>query len=191
VWRISQSGQIIFANAGHIDDNAERFSLSRFLENNVSEGHSEVFSIRNTIVLGALLLIAVFIGEVLIGPPSDEPPMVEVMDTLDDIAMRIQPVVSLEEMRNSMMSTSAAGGGASQTPEQMYQGACFACHGTGAAGAPKLGDAGAWSARLGKGVDELVSSAINGIGAMPPRGGSSFDDDQIRAVVEYILDQSK
>lgn len=156
----------------------------------MSESHSEVFSIRNTIVLGTLLLVAVFIGEVLIGPPSDEPPMVEVVDTLDDIAMRIKPVISLDAMRDSMMSASAAGGGAAQTPDQMYQGACFACHGTGAAGAPKLGDAGAWSARLGKGVDALVSSAINGIGAMPPRGGSSFDDDQIRAVVEYILDQS-
>ena len=157
----------------------------------MSESQSEVFSIHNTTVLGVLLLLAVFIGEVLIGPPSDEPPMVEAVDTLEDIAMRIQPVVSLDEMRDSMMSASAAGGGADQTPDQMYQSACFACHGTGAAGAPKLGDAAAWSARLGKGVDELVGAAINGIGAMPPRGGSSLDDDQIRAVVDYILDQSK
>ena len=157
----------------------------------MSESHSEVFSIPNTIVLGSLLLIAVFIGEVLIGPPSDEPPMVETPDTLEDIAMRIQPVVSLEEMRDSMMSASSAGSGVAQTPQQMYQSACLACHTTGAAGAPKIGDAGAWNARLDKGVDALVSSAINGIGAMPARGGSSLDDEQIRAVVEYILDQSK
>lgn len=156
----------------------------------MSESQSEVFSIQNTIVLGALLLIAVFIGEVLIGPPSDEPPMIETVDTVQDIAMRLEPVVSLDEMRNNMKSASAAGSSAGQSPEQLYQSACLACHTTGAAGAPKIGDAGAWSTRLDKGVDALVSSAINGIGAMPARGGSSFSDEQIRAVVEYILDQS-
>ena len=55
----------------------------------------------------------------------------------------------------------------------------------------RLGDAAAWSERLGKGVDALVASAIGGIGAMPARGGSQYDDEQIRVVVEYILDNSK
>jgi cytochrome c5 len=124
-----------------------------------------------------------------------------VAETVDDIAMRLKPVVTLEDIRSGKSSSMAAGGGsgttvaaadnASKTPEQLYQGACFACHGTGAAGAPKLGDAAAWSERGAKGLDALVSSAVSGIGAMPPRGGSAYDDDQIRAAVEYLLNNSK
>jgi cytochrome c5 len=157
----------------------------------VSESHSEIFSTRNITVFGGLLLIAVFVGEVLIGPPSDAPPVVEAVDTEQDIAMRIAPVVSLEAMRANMKSASAAGASAAMTPEQAYQSACLACHNTGAAGAPKLGDVAAWSERLGKGIDALVGSAINGIGAMPPRGGSQFSDEQIRAIVEFIVDESR
>jgi cytochrome c5 len=89
------------------------------------------------------------------------------------------------------MVASAAADTSSKTPEQLYQGACLACHMTGAAGAPKLGDAAAWAERMAKGLDAMVSSAIGGIGAMPPRGGSQYDDDQIRQVVEYILENSK
>jgi cytochrome c5 len=157
----------------------------------VSATQSETFSTHNTVVLGGLLLLAVFIGEVLIGPHQDEAPVVEVADTPEDIAMRLEPVVSLEDIRSNMTLAAGAGDAADKSPAELYQGACLACHTTGAAGAPKIGDAGAWSARLDKGIDALVSSAVNGIGAMPPRGGSQYSDDQIRAVVEYILDESK
>ncbi len=151
----------------------------------------ETFSTNNIIVFGILLAIALFIGEVLIGPQSDEEPVAVVADTVEDIAMRIQPVVSLDDIRSNMTVASAAGGGAAKSPAEMYQAACLACHTTGAAGAPKIGDAGAWQDRLAKGVDALVTSAINGIGAMPPRGGSQLDDGQIKAVVDYILAESK
>jgi cytochrome c5 len=90
-----------------------------------------------------------------------------------------------------MAVASAAPDNTNKTPDQLYQGACFACHGTGAAGAPKLGDAAAWTDRLAKGLDTLVSSAVGGVGAMPPRGGSALDDDQIRSVVEYMMENSK
>ena len=157
----------------------------------MSDTQHDTFSNRNITVLGILLLIAVFIGEVLIGPHSDEEVVVEVADTMEDIAMRIKPVVSLEDIRKNMSVASAAADAADQSPDQLYQSACLACHTTGAAGAPKIGDAGAWNERLAKGLDALITSAINGIGAMPPRGGSQFSDDQIKAVVEYILDESK
>jgi cytochrome c5 len=51
-----------------------------------------------------------------------------------------------------------------------YGATCFACHGTGAAGAPMTGDAAAWKPRLEKGMDTLVTHAKNGLNAMPPRG---------------------
>ena len=125
---------------------------------------------------------------------------VKIGDTMEDIAMRLKPVVTLDDIRNgksasgdgtSMAAASVVPDNADKTPDQLYQGACFACHGTGAAGAPKLGDAAAWTDRLAKGLDALVSSAVGGLGAMPPRGGSSLDDDQIHSVVEYMMANSK
>lgn len=156
----------------------------------MSDAQHDTFSPRNITVLGVLLFIALFIGEILIGPHSDEEVMVEVVDTVEDIAMRIKPVVSLADIRDNMAQASAGAASANQSPQELYNSACLACHMTGAANAPKMGDAAAWSPRLTKGVDALVTSAINGIGAMPPRGGSQFSDDQIKAVVEYILDNS-
>ncbi len=157
----------------------------------MSEAQDETFSPHNITVLGGLLLIAIIIGEVVIGQQGNDEMTVESVDTMQDMAMRLQPVVSLDEMRSSMTVASAAGDTADKSPDQLYQGACLACHSTGAAGAPKIGDAAAWTARLAKGLDALVTSAINGIGAMPPRGGSQFNDDQIRVTVEYILAESK
>jgi cytochrome c5 len=76
--------------------------------------------------------------------------------------------------------------------EQIYQANCLACHSTGAAGAPKTGDAAAWATRIAAGMDTMVSNAINGLNAMPPRGlCMSCSDDDIRAVVEYIAEQSR
>lgn len=166
----------------------------------MSAAQPETFSPKNLVVLGGLLAIALFLGEIVVGPSHDGGMAASVGDTMEDIAMRLKPVVTLDDIRSgksasgdgaSMAAASAAPDTANQTPDQLYQGACFACHGTGAAGAPKLGDAAAWTERLAKGLDALVSSAIGGVGAMPPRGGSALDDDQIHSVVEYMMANSK
>jgi cytochrome c5 len=156
----------------------------------VSSAQAETFSPQNIGVLLGLLLLAIILGEVVFNPHVDGA-MAEPVDTMEDIAMRLKPVVSLDDMRSSMKAASVAGDTASKSPDQLYQGACLACHSTGAAGAPKIGDAAIWKERSAKGLDALVSGAINGVGAMPPRGGSQYDDDQIRAVIEYILAESK
>ena len=71
-----------------------------------------------------------------------------------------------------------------------YQMSCNACHGTGAAGAPMLSDAGAWEARMEKGMDALMSNVINGVGAMPARGiCMTCSDDDLQAIVNYMLAQ--
>lgn len=73
--------------------------------------------------------------------------------------------------------------------EMIYSQVCAACHDSGAAGAPTL-QADAWGDRLDKGRDELLASAINGLGAMPPRGGRpDLSDEQVAASVDYMLDQ--
>lgn len=157
----------------------------------MSATQADFLSTQNITVLIGLLLAAVFLGEVVVGPHSDEAVMAAPVDTMEDIAMRIKPVISLDDMRANSMLASAAGDSADKSPAELYQGACLACHTTGAAGAPKIGDAAVWSERASKGLDALVGSAVNGIGAMPARGGSQYSDDQIRAAVEYILGESQ
>jgi len=71
--------------------------------------------------------------------------------------------------------------------------ACAACHATGVANAPKLGDAAAWGPRAALGIDALTASAIKGKGpVMQPKGGRpDLSDAQIRAIVEYMVNASK
>jgi cytochrome c5 len=63
-----------------------------------------------------------------------------------------------------------------KTGEQVYQAVCSACHASGAAGAPKFGNAGDWAPRIAQGYDTLWHTALSGKGAMPARGGTSPDD---------------
>jgi len=80
----------------------------------------------------------------------------------------------------------AAGGG-----EALYNKACVACHGTGVAGAPKVGDKAAWGPRIAQGVPALVQNAIKGKGAMPPRGASTASDAELQATINYMVNASK
>lgn len=76
--------------------------------------------------------------------------------------------------------------------ETVYNSNCMACHTTGAAGAPKLGDAAVWSARAAIGIDALVASAIKGVNAMPPKGlCMTCSDDELKAAIEYIIANSQ
>jgi cytochrome c5 len=81
---------------------------------------------------------------------------------------------------------------AAATPsgKTIYEGTCASCHDTGVAGAPRLGDKSAWGMHLAEGLDHLVQVAIEGEGAMPPRGGNpELSDEEVRAAVDYMLDQ--
>lgn len=75
--------------------------------------------------------------------------------------------------------------------ESAYNVSCAACHNSGAAGAPKFGDKAGWASRVAAGIETLYSNAINGKGGMPARGGSSLTDDQIKTVVDYMLENNK
>jgi cytochrome c5 len=78
-----------------------------------------------------------------------------------------------------------------QAGAEVFKAVCSACHATGAAGAPKVGDAGAWSARIGQGYDTLVSHAVAGIRAMPAKGGNpDLDDVEVARAVVYMANQS-
>lgn len=74
----------------------------------------------------------------------------------------------------------------------VYEKACGACHGAGVMNAPKFGDKGAWSARLGQGKDTLYEHAIKGIRGMPAKGGNAaLSDAEVKAAVDHMLGAAK
>ena len=102
------------------------------------------------------------------------------------VAERTKPVgeVKTESVDDTATPTATV----QKSGEEIYNTACMACHNTGAAGAPKLGDNAAWAPRVAKGTETLVNSALNGFNAMPARGGNaSLSDEDIKKTVEYML----
>lgn len=95
------------------------------------------------------------------------------------VAERISPVGHVEVKDANDM-------GAMKTGEQVFQAQCSACHTSGAAGAPKFGDAAAWGPRIKSGLDTLVQSALKGKGNMGPQGGGDFSDFEISRAVVYM-----
>jgi cytochrome c5 len=109
------------------------------------------------------------------------------------IKERIAPVggVYLEGDLPDVMTTAAEPATASGPRDgaSVYQSSCFACHGTGASGAPIKGNAEQWGPRLAQGMDTLLSHALNGFNAMPPKGTCmNCSDEEIEAAIRYMTD---
>ena len=128
------------------------------------------------LLVGTVVLIAVVITlAVILGNSAKR--------TDEGVEARIAPVAQQVE---AVVSAPAG----SRTGEQMVQAACFSCHGTGAAGAPKIGDKAAWGPRIAKGLDGLLKSAIAGKNAMLPRGGSDATDAELARAIAFMANQS-
>ncbi|EHR72958.1 cytochrome c5 [Burkholderiales bacterium JOSHI_001] len=70
----------------------------------------------------------------------------------------------------------------------VYEATCVACHASGVANAPKLGDKAAWGPRVATGKDALLKSVLTGKGAMPPKAGNAkLSDDDIKAAIDFML----
>jgi cytochrome c5 len=77
------------------------------------------------------------------------------------------------------------------TPEAAFQAVCSACHSSGVNGAPKIGDHAAWGPRIAQGKEMLYKDAIGGKGNMPAKGGTTWPDDTIKQVVDYMVSLNK
>lgn len=107
----------------------------------------------------------------------------------DEVVMAAAPASQPAAPASQPAAPAAAGGG--QSGEQIYNTTCVACHSTGVAGAPKVGDKAVWEARLAQGLDAMVGSSVKGKGAMPPKGGNAgLSDDDIKSAVEFMLEKS-
>ena len=126
-------------------------------------------------ISGILLLVFLVLGEHGTDPAALEPGVV---------AARIQPVGTVEVIDANAPKVVKSG-------EEVVKAVCGACHTTGAANAPKIGDKGGWAPRLGVGLDGLTRSAVKGKAAMPPRGGvPDLTDYEIARAIVFMANQS-
>ena len=149
-------------------------------------------------------VIALFAAGVLI---SAGPAMAD-HNSAESLAKRVGAVGSLKIMSEEEAAAAraeAAAAGAATTEvaaagpvngESVYNAACFACHNTGVAGSPIIGDIPTWEPRIAQGLEVLLDHAINGFqgatGVMPARGGNAaLTDAQVSAAVEYMIQASR
>jgi len=131
------------------------------------------------VVLGIILLVTFVTSASTEGAGSDA-------TSAKAIAARIRPVADAGfTLRDANTPRVLLAGGA------VYSATCAACHDSGMAGSPKTGDKAAWATRLAQGYDTLVTHAINGIRAMPAKGGNpDLDDLEVARAVVFMTNQS-
>ncbi len=141
-------------------------------------------------VLGALVVIAVvfyFIADIVTSEMNSDGKARQAR-----VEGNIQPVGQVN------VGSAPAAGGAAETVaagprsgDQVYNASCLACHSTGVAGAPKVGDQAAWASRTAKGLDGLLATAVSGLNAMPPKGTcADCSEQELKDAIEYMLSQS-
>jgi len=132
----------------------------------------------------AFMLVSIFIARTLTGKSPDaitNDPMYQAA-----VLERIKPVGQVSSGASAGAATAVVSG------DKVYKSACFACHGTGAAGAPKFGDKAAWKARIAQGMATLVTHALKGFKGMPAKGGrADLSDDAVKAAIKHMVDNSK
>ncbi len=112
---------------------------------------------------------------------SDKKPAAGVVNMEKSVAARIQKVGAVE-IRDA--NRQLKGG------EEVFKAQCTACHTSGAAGAPKIGDAAAWAPRIKTGYEALLNSALKGKGAMGAQGGGDLEPLEIGRAVVYLTNAS-
>ena len=130
-------------------------------------------------VFGIILLVSFVTTEKVTGAGSDS-------QSGKSVDARLQPVADVGYTFRDASAPKVL-----QSGEAVFTAVCAACHATGAAGSPKVGDNGAWSARIGQGYDTLLKHAIEGIRAMPAKGGNpDLDDVEVARAVVYMTNKS-
>ena len=130
-------------------------------------------------IIGIALLVQYVTTDKLKGAGSDS-------QSAEAIAARLRPVADQAYTLKDVNAPKQL-----QAAEAVYTAICAACHTSGAAGAPKTGDTAAWSARIGQGYPTLLKHAIEGIRAMPAKGGNpDLDDIEVARAVVYMANKS-
>ena len=138
-----------------------------------------VFVVVGTLV-GAIIIITFATTK---SKTVDEPAKVVEKTQVEE---KVQPVAQVKVADNSAPQENAIISG-----EKISQVNCILCHGAGVMGAPKIGDATQWEARIAQGKEKLINHAIQGINMMPAKGGNaSLSDEEVAAAVIWMANES-
>ncbi|ORU94316.1 MAG: cytochrome c, class I [Cycloclasticus sp. symbiont of Bathymodiolus heckerae] len=148
-------------------------------------------------VIGVLVLIAVVISVIAMSLVSDDDAARAAWEE-KQVLNRIKPLGELATTTEEAQKASPVLAepepivAEPMTAKQVYNTACMACHTTGAAGAPKIGDIAEWEFRIAQGNDVLFEHATKGFKGMPPRGGSSqLTDEDVQAAISFMVNNSQ
>jgi len=131
------------------------------------------------IVLGIILLVSFVTSQPVTGAGTDG-------QLAESISARVRPVAE-----EGFVLVDANAPRVLQAGGAVYAATCAACHDSGMAGAPKIGDSAGWSARLAQGYDKVLKHAIEGIRAMPAKGGNpDLDDIEVARAVVFMTNKS-
>lgn len=142
------------------------------------------------VLLAVFMFVIIFLANSISVHQVSEADDPRVQAAINDL---IKPVAQVATKASAVTASAApAAEGGAIDGKAIFKGTCFACHGTGAAGAPKAGDKAAWSSHLAKGLATLHQHAIHGFtgtkGMMPAKGGNmSLSDAQVEAAVDYMV----
>lgn len=155
-------------------------------------------------VSGVLVLIAVavLVAANLVGGMPYEKSAAQIriakerIEPIGQVNLKSAPAQPVEAPGVATAEPQAAAGPAAADDQSLgqkaYSGICKSCHQTGVAGAPIVGNADTWKARIAQGMEALYQSAIKGKGLMPPKGGNpALSDEEIKAAVDFMVESSR
>jgi cytochrome c5 len=157
---------------------------------------SETNKIDKSVNFNLSLLAIVIIIAIIFGTKAFFGSMVAVSPidnrTTDERIAKVSKVYLEGEIDIAAIAAAPKKSVKARTGKEVYGATCQTCHAIGVAGAPKYGNKADWAARTSQGIDGLLKVAINGKGAMPPRGTcGDCSDDELKATVEYMLEAIK
>lgn len=168
----------------------------------MSQEQDKIFFRNYSIVLGilALMIIVFLIAANVLG--KNEALLAE--RRTDTVSERTRPVgdvrVAGEEETTEKPEPEEEQEVAAAEPksgQEVYNGLCVSCHGTGLPGSPQMGDQDDWADRIAKGKDSLYDNAINGYSGpegylMPAKGGNpALSDEEVKNAVDYMVANSQ
>ena len=152
------------------------------------EFYSTFFALMGGLAVFAILLV--IIAGNLTSDVSDYKPEEIVLENIKPVGQVY--IAGESEPEAAPAADTAVASSGPKSGEEVYNGSCMSCHGTGAAGAPKLGDKAAWAPRIAAGMDSIIANAINGLNAMPPKGlCMACSDAELQGAVEYMVSNSQ
>ncbi len=133
-----------------------------------------------TVLVQALLLTGVLTSSVMAEQSADE------------IKARLEPVGKTCMSGDDCAAAPVAVASGPKSGKEVFDSFCTTCHSAGVMNAPRFGNAGDWGPRIAKGKDTLYTHALGGFNSMPAKGMcAACSDDEIKAAVDYMADNSK